>query len=196
MTAIAIDPTRLATITAETYIAMVESGALIDRRVELIAGKLVDMSPISNPHAAGVNILADIFRDGRSARVEIRTEQHVDLSPLNSMPEPDLAVCSWRADRYGVTAPGVADIHLIVEVALSSLPYDRTTKRELYELAGIPEYWIVNLRDRQIEQFVPDAEGKYPKDGEVFAEGTRFSHALMGEIVVAEVLPMTGEASA
>ena len=188
---ISVDPARLTTWSVDDYVGIVESGALLHNRVELIAGKIVDMSPVSNPHAAGVNILADVIREVRTPKLEVRTEQHVDLSPVTSMPQPDIAVCAWRRDRYGLSAPGVSDIHLIVEIAKSSLDYDRTTKRELYSAAGIPEYWIVNLVDRQLERFLPDGEGKYPKDGVVYGEGARFEHALVGEIVVAEVMPMT-----
>ena len=193
--AIPVDPARLTTWTVEDYVAIVESGALLHNRVELIAGKIVDMSPVSNPHAAGVNILADILRGVPTPELEVRTEQHVDLSPVASMPQPDIAVCAWRRDRYGLSAPGVSDIHLIVEVAKSSLDYDRTTKRELYSAAGIPEYWIVNLVDRQLERFLLD-EGKYPERGTVFPEGARFTHALVGEVEVADMLPMTAPAEA
>ena len=188
--AIPVDPARLTTWTVDDYVAIVESGALLHNRVELIAGKIVDRSPVSNPHAAGVNILADIIRDVRAPKLEVRTEQHVDLSPVASAPQPDIVVCAWRRDRYGRQAPTTEDIYLIVEVAKSSLDYDRTTKRELYAAAGIPEYWIVNLVERQLERFLPDGEGKYPKDGTVYGEGASFEHELAGEIVVAEVLPM------
>ena len=190
--AITVDPARLTTWTVDQYVGMVESGALLHNRVELIAGRIVDMSPVSNPHAAGVNILADAFRDAPTQKLEVRTEQHVDLSPVGSMPQPDIAVCAWRRDRYGASAPTVSDIHLVVEVAQSSLGYDRTTKRDLYEAAGIPEYWIVNLVDRQLERFLPGADGKYPREGVAVGEGERFEHGLVGEVVVAEVLPMMG----
>ena len=191
---ITVDPDRITTWSVDQYVAMVESGALLHNRVELIAGKIVDMSPISNPHAAGVNILADVIRDVQTPRLEVRSEQHVDLSPVASMPQPDIAVCAWRRDRYGLRAPSVADIYLVVEVASSSLDYDRTTKRELYSAAGIAEYWIVNLKDRQLERFLPDGEGKYPREGVVFAEGARFTHPIVGEIVGADILPMAAPA--
>ena len=189
--AIPVDPARLTTWTVDQYVAMVESGALLHNRVELIAGKIVDMSPISNPHAAGVSILADLLRDVPGRKLDVREEKHIKLSGLTSMPQPDIAVCKRDRYRYARRAPTAADIHLIVEVAKSSLDYDRTTKRELYAAAGIPEYWIVNLVDRQLERFLPDGEGKYPEDGVVYGEGARFEHALVGEVVVAEVLPMT-----
>ena len=190
---IAVDPARLTTWSVKQYAAMVESGALMHNRVELIAGRIIDVSPVSNPHAAGVNILAELLRDVPGPKLEIRTEQHIDLSPERSVPQPDIAVCAWRSDRYGSRAPRASDIRLVVEVALSSLSYDRTTKRELYSLAGVPEYWIINLADRQLERFVPGDGGQYPTEGTVFAEGARFAHELLGgEVVVANVLPGAG----
>lgn len=41
----------------------------------------------------------------------------------------------------------------MVEVAESSLEYDRTTKQRIYAAAAVPEYWIVNLIDDQIDVY-------------------------------------------
>ena len=188
---ITVDPARLTLWSIDDYVAIVESGALAHDRVELIAGKIVDMSLISNPHAAGVSILADRLRNVPDLSLDVREEKHVELTGLGSMPQPDVVVCRRDPYRYARRAPTADDISLVVEVALSSLAYDRTTKRELYALAGITEYWIVNLVDRQLERFLPEASGGYPEQGQVYGADARFAHPLVGEVVVAELLPMT-----
>ena len=83
---ITVDPDRITTWSVDQYVAVVESGALLHNRVELIAGQIVDMSPISNPHAAGVSILADLLRDASGSTISVREEKHIDLSSVGSMP--------------------------------------------------------------------------------------------------------------
>jgi Uma2 family endonuclease len=62
---------------------------------------------------------------------------------------------------YRSAHPRPEDVFLLIEVADSSLAFDRKVKTPLYAQAGIPEYWIVNLNDRQIEIFRSPAEGEY-----------------------------------
>jgi Uma2 family endonuclease len=68
-----------------------------------------------------------------------------------SEPEPDIAVCAPVPDSYKQAHPRADEILLVIEVADSSLTYDRTRKAQAYATSGIPEYWIVNLIDRRIE---------------------------------------------
>ena len=50
----------------------------------------------------------------------------------------------------------------VIEVSDSSLPSDRTTKQRIYASAGIAQYIILNLADRQAEVYEePKPDGRY-----------------------------------
>ena len=80
----------------------------------------------------------------------------------DSEPEPDLAILSFCDDAYGSRRPLPADVKLLVEVADSSIIYDREVKGSLYAAAGILEYWIVNLNNSTVEVYRdPQADGRF-----------------------------------
>lgn len=130
------------------YYQMAEMGWFQDKRVELIEGEIIEMSPIGSGHWSAVNLasrqLQAIFGEGYVVSVQ----SSLDLGP-NSEPMPDIAVVPGSARDYAGALPKSAV--LVVEAADTSLTYDRTIKAELYALAGIAEYWIINLADRQID---------------------------------------------
>ena len=70
-----------------------------------------------------------------------------------SEPQPDLALLAPRRDFYKRALPRPTDVLLVIEVADSSLAYDRAVKMALYAGVGIPEAWIINLIDRWIEVY-------------------------------------------
>ena len=120
-------------------------------RVELIDGELIDMAPIGQGHAATVNRLtrALVMAFGEQAIVSVQNPVRLDRF---SEPQPDFAVFRPRADFYETgERPGPPDTLLVVEVADSSLRYDRTVKLPLYARTGIPEVWIIDLRRRVLE---------------------------------------------
>ena len=136
-------------VTRERYWQLVGDGTIgPDDRVELLEGVIVAMSPQSPSHAGVVRKLTRWLGGvvGNTASLQIQL-------PLNlgetSVPEPDVAVVAGRPDDYMTAHPTTA--LLVVEVAESSLIQDRLTKAPLYAAAGMPEYWIVNLRDRCVE---------------------------------------------
>jgi Uma2 family endonuclease len=128
---------------AETYGRIVESGALDDQRVELIDGRIVDMSPQTSEHSAVIAWLTHLMA-GREVFLRVQLPLHV--AP-DSVPEPDLAITDTEpsADRHPTTAL------LVVEVAVSSHALDRGRKAELYAAAGVPEYWVVDVSGRSVE---------------------------------------------
>jgi Uma2 family endonuclease len=71
--------------------------------------------------------------------------------PNHSEPEPDIVIARLRSDDYINSHPSPADIILVIEVADSTIKFDRETKAPLYAAAGISEYWIVNLIDDRLE---------------------------------------------
>jgi Uma2 family endonuclease len=131
--------------TAERYFALVDEGVLQpDDRVELLEGVIVAMSPQNPPHASAVHRVYDALHGLLGMRATVRMQVPLIVGAM-SVPEPDVAVVPGRPVDYEAAHPTQAS--LVVEVADSSLPVDRLTKAAIYASAGIPDYWIVNLRD-------------------------------------------------
>jgi Uma2 family endonuclease len=135
--------------TAERYFALVDEGVLQpDDRVELLEGVIVAMPPQSGPHAGHLHLIAHELSELVGARGTVRLQAPLPVSTF-SVPEPDVAVVPGSFRDYMQHHPTSA--LLVVEVAVTSLPQDRLTKAAIYAAAGIPEYWIVNLRDHALE---------------------------------------------
>ena len=121
-----------------------------DDRVELIEGELIDMAPIGSLHAGTVMRLTSLFNQALDGRA-ILSPQNPVLLAERSEPQPDIAVLRNRADFYRNFHPAPEDILLLVEVADTSLDYDRDIKMPLYARHGIPEVWLVDLNARHLE---------------------------------------------
>lgn len=121
-----------------------------DDRVELIDGEVVEMAPIGSPHAAGVNRLTTIFSSAVAGRAIVAVQNPIALSEL-SEPEPDLALLRPRPDFYAQGHPRPEDVLLLVEVADTSVSYERRVKLPLYLAAGITEIWVVDLPAEALE---------------------------------------------
>jgi len=149
---LALDP-RVARrpISVAEFLRMGEVGILGPRdRVELIEGELIAMAPIGANHAGTVNALFDALAAAMRGRAVVSPQNPVQLSD-RSLPQPDYAVLVPRSDHYRTAHPGPQDVLLLIEVADSSLEYDRDVKRALYARHGIREMWIVNLVDGDVE---------------------------------------------
>jgi Uma2 family endonuclease len=146
--------------TADEYERMVAAGILRpDERVELIRGEIVEMSPIGHRHGACVACLNKRFVMGVGDRAVVWAQGSVRVT-FDSVPEPDLALLRPRS--YRTSAPRREEILLlVVEVAESSLRYDRTEKLRLYAEAGIPEYWVVGVEEEWIEVYRSPEGGAY-----------------------------------
>ena len=140
------EPERL---TAERFLSLVREGVLSERdRVELLNGVVVAMAPSNPRHAAAVAKAAEVLQSSLRGRAAVRCQLALVLGE-RSVPEPDVAVVPGQNDHYVRSHPRTA--LLVVEVSDWSLGQDRITKAAVYATAGIPEYWIVNLRDDRVE---------------------------------------------
>jgi Uma2 family endonuclease len=128
------------------YDRLVSAGAFQGERLELIKGVIVRMSPQDARHAWAIQRLTELLFERVGRRAAVRVQLPLAVSE-DSEPEPDIAVCERR--DYQTAHPSSA--LLVVEVALTSLRFDRSTKAELYARAGVAEYWIVDLAGERIE---------------------------------------------
>jgi Uma2 family endonuclease len=130
---------------------MITAGILAeDDRVELIEGEIVCMSPIGTRHSACIDRLTMLFARRLGRRAIVRVQSPITLDD-QSEPQPDVTVLKPRDDFYATRHPGPKDVLLLVEVADSSLEYDRGVKVPLYARAGIQEVWTVDVIQRSIE---------------------------------------------
>ena len=140
---------------------MAEAGILReDDRVELIEGEIVQMSPIGSRHFAFVINLTHLLAVRLSDHALVSVQSPVILTD-DTEPQPDLAVLRRRA--YKERKAYANDVLLLIEVADTSLAYDRTTKLRLYAEAGIPEYWIVDCTAESVEVY-RDPSGESYRD--------------------------------
>lgn len=143
---------------------MADAGLFAGERVELLDGVIISMSPQSSRHVAVIHRLWRALARELGNAFTVRAQAPVVLGTF-SEPEPDVAVCRADADDYVAEHPTGADLCLVVEVADSSLSYDRGDKSQNCAAAGVPTYWGVNLVSGRIEVFTdPDTvAGRYKR---------------------------------
>jgi Uma2 family endonuclease len=167
-------------LTVAEYHRMCEVGILTERdRVELIEGELIAMSPIGSEHAGAVNALTRLLVQAVGERGTVAVQNPVRLDDL-SEPQPDFAVLKPRADDYRRATPRSGDVLLIVEVADTSLAYDRDVKRSLYARHGVPEFWIVNLAGNEVEVCRAPTGDQYASVSHVGRDGVLEPELLSG----------------
>ena len=165
--------------TAAEYHLMAQAGILHeDDRVELIDGEIVEMAPIGSRHAAHVNRLNRVFTQALGEGVIVSVQNPISLGE-RCEPQPDLTLLRPRPDFYAQAHPGPEDILLVVEVADSSLGYDRGVKVPLYARFGIPETWVMDLAAAGIQVYRHPHQGRY----------LEARHAARGEHISPQALP-------
>ncbi|MEZ0327008.1 MAG: Uma2 family endonuclease [Fimbriimonas sp.] len=143
----------------EFYLAAKKGVFRPDERLELLEGQVLLMSPQNASHAwithRVAELLADLFEDGY-----IREHSPLAIGEFDE-PEPDVLVARGPAGKYRSAHPTATDVLLVVEVADTTLAKDRSLKGRIYATAGIPEYWIVDVKSERVEVHREPLEGRF-----------------------------------
>ncbi len=137
------------------YERLVATGAFEHERVELLDGMVMQMPPHGPEHDGTIEIVSRLLSTALGARASVRV-QSAFAATGDGEPEPDLAVVP--VGDYRDAHPSKA--FLIIEVAVSSIAYDRD-KASTYARAGVPEYWIIDVPRGVVEVHLAPSEGAY-----------------------------------
>jgi len=147
--------------TVDEYRRMADAGVFRPgERVELIDGEIVEMAPIGRRHANCVTNLTRLLITRLGDRAIVSPQNSIRIS-MRSEPQPDLTVLRRPAISYKDEDATVSDVLLLIEVADTSLAYDRNVKLRLYAAAGIPEVWIVDAAGEEIEIYRSPESGGF-----------------------------------
>lgn len=175
--------------TRAEYYRMAEAGLFQNKRVELLDGEIITMSPQNSLHASTVYRAAHALEQLLGNTTCVRCQLPIALTN-KSEPEPDIAVCVLVPDRYQSAHPTPDQVLLIIEVAEASLSHDRTRKSRSYAAARIPEYWIVNLVDREVEVLTdPDHASRNYRQRRIVRPGEELTLPGGSKISISDILP-------
>ena len=147
--------------TVKQFHQMAESGILSENeRLELIRGEMIDMSPIGTRHSGCVLFLSNLLALLLGGLSLINVQNPVELDET-SEPQPDIALLKPRADFYRTAHPQPEDIFLLIEVADTTVKYDREVKIPLYAEANIPEVWLLDVNQEVVEVYRNPLQGVY-----------------------------------
>ncbi|MBL9176589.1 MAG: Uma2 family endonuclease [Verrucomicrobiaceae bacterium] len=146
--------------TVRDFHQLVQSGHFTRQdRIELINGELTIMPPIGPEHSFHTRRITNVLPVELPSDVMLQMNEPITI-PEHSEPQPDAAVVKAKADGYRKAHPGPKDVLLIIEVADSSVEFDVQIKSKLYAKAGIPEYWVMNIKEASLHVFTgPSAKG-------------------------------------
>jgi Uma2 family endonuclease len=148
-------------LTVEEYYRMAELGILApDARVELIEGEIIDMAPQGSRHAGIVSRLYERLVAVVGPSGIVRCQLPIRLG-TRSEPEPDFAVVKREERHYMNAHPVAADVLLLIEVANTTVSYDRLIKIPLYARHGILEAWLIDVQAARVHVFRDPQNGNY-----------------------------------
>lgn len=140
-------------ITVAEFDRMVDAGVYgPEDRIELIDGQLIDVPPQGAPHFGKLTRFQLRLGAALGTRALLRGQGPLPVG-IDSEPEPDIALVRWNDRLYEDAHPTVEETYAVVEIAHSSLRFDRGVKRRVYGAGGIPEYWIVDVEADAIEVY-------------------------------------------
>jgi Uma2 family endonuclease len=161
-------------ITLDEFNRMIAAGVFAeDDRLELVDGEIVELAPIFRPHAEGVMTASEIFAERAGRRVVMWVQNPIALPP-HGRPQPDVVLLEPPRSRYRGRLPRPEDILLLIEVADSSLAFDRDRKVHSYGRGGVREAWVVDVNNRLLLLYSePGADGyrvvRTARPGEIVA---------------------------
>jgi len=158
-----------------------------DARLELIEGEIFEMSPIGSRHVACVNFLSRFLNRVIGDEALVSTQNPVQLDDY-SEPQPDVALLRLRDDYYRHALATPTDVLLLIEVADTTVDYDRLVKVPLYAKAGIKEVWVVNLPAEQIEIYAEPSGGAYQITKQIKRGEEAQAHTIPNLIVSADTV--------
>ncbi|MGK7942911.1 MAG: Uma2 family endonuclease [Microcystaceae cyanobacterium] len=127
---------------------LVDSGILCDRPVELLEGDIIKMSPEGIEHSYTNQSVSDYLRDLLKGQAQVREAHPITLD--NSEPEPDIAIVRLPETTYRKHHPYPQDIYWLIEVSNKTLKKDLEQKIITYARNGIPEYWVIDLKNQKL----------------------------------------------
>lgn len=159
-----------------------------DDRVELVEGEIVEMTPIGWRHVESVNALTGVLADLRGAGRFVVSVQNPLVLGEHGEHYADLVL--YQSGVRG-RVPEARDALVVVEVADTSITYDRSIKLPLYASAGVPAAWLVDLRAGVVEVHLGPRAGGYGAV-RMYTRGEVVRSATLAEVVAFganEVLP-------
>lgn len=141
------------------YHRMIASGILLDRRVELLAGDIVEMSPEGPLHASRIRKVATYLRQLLNGLALVSEAHPITLS--DSEPEPDVAIVRLPESQYDDRHPRSEDILWLIEIADTTLTRDLQLKQQIYAAASIAEYWVMDINARALTIFRQPEASEY-----------------------------------
>lgn len=136
--------------TRDRYYQMLDLGFFEGKRVELIKGEIIVMSPMKSAHATAIRLIVEVLRSVFGNGFVVDSQLPLSFGKTDE-PEPDVAVVEGKVRNFSESHPKTAA--LLVEVSKTSLKFDRTTKAALYAENKIEDYWILNLEQRCLEVY-------------------------------------------
>ncbi|MEA5571054.1 Uma2 family endonuclease [Calothrix sp. UHCC 0171] len=152
----------LAKWSIDEYHRMIEAEVLRDRKVELLEGEIVEMTPETPIHYNTAKRGAKYLEELLVNQAEVRFNGPITLA--NSEPEPDIAIVKLPESTYNSRHPEPGDVFWVIEVAKTSLKKDLQLKAAIYANAQIQEYWIIDLSTRQIIVLRNPQDNKYTQE--------------------------------
>jgi len=134
-----------------------------EERVELLSGNIITISAKGTANTSATRRTANVLRDILENQVDVYYKSPIALDD-NSEPEPDIAVVKIDPFDYATHHPTPSEVYLIIEVADSSLTFDREIKAKAYARSGIADYWVLNVNERQLHVFREPAENGYQSE--------------------------------
>ncbi len=160
--------TALVKWSIDDYHLMIKSGVLNNRSVELLEGEIIEVSPESPLHRFTNDSIAEYLRQQLQGLAKVFEAHPITLD--NSEPEPDISIVRLPNTNYLNRHPYPEDIYWLIEISNTTLEDDLNKKKRIYASMGINEYWVVDLKNKELIVFRETSGNDY-KTKATFSNG-------------------------